>query len=1502
MRRWTALLLTGCLTLTLLSPTTYAAQSGQEEDMQQHAGQSAQQHAEQSTQQHAEQSAQQAQHEQAARFNDMSGHWAQSAVQHMTALKLLNGYQDGNFRPERSISRAEFVAVLDRMFGFTGQGSDQFVDLAAADWYYEAMLRANGSGIIQGVDSTHLAPAASLTREDAVVMLDRAFQLSAGTEAAEQLHQFSDYDDLSSYSRKAFTYFINEKIVNGYNGKLQPKAPITRAETAKLLSSMAAHIVGSSSTYADQSITGNLIVRSADASLQNVNIRGNLLLAEGIGDGEVTLEGVTVTGSVIIKGGSSIKIKNSELNRMIIDKAGNPLHVRFTDSSEATSVSVQQQAQIDISRNSSLGSLTINKQAHQTVVNSEGAINEMSVDANDVIVNGKKQAAGDRISMQPKPVDSDAGTGTPQQPTNPNPTNPTNPTNPVGEKPVASTTIPDHQWELVWQDEFNGSTVDSSKWTVMDTGLVYNNELQYYSPNNVSIVKDNERSVLQIEAKKGGYEGKAYSSGKLITMGKGDWTYGKVVVRAKLPIQQGMWPAIWMMPTDEAHYGGWPASGEIDIMELIGGEQNQNQSRIYSTLHFDSKDADGVHGHDQGSTVLPEGQTFADDYYDFQVEWLPGVIRFYMDGKLHHEVSDWQTKAAGQPEYYTYPAPFDRPFYLILNLAVGGDWPGSPNSDFESETMKVDFVRVYSYKDLEQWPDVTGNPPIPAKKREPQADGNQLYNDKFAEATAADGVPSSWEFIENAGGAGTVEVVDDEQKGKAAQISIEHAGTESYSIQLTQMPIFVEKNKKYKVTFDAKAAAARTMMSKVTQFQKNWTNYSGEKVFELTTDWKTYEYEFDMRASSDNNARFEFNMGLHDATVSLANVKLVELGDAGPLPEQPSERVPLLDGNLIYNGTFDQGKARLAFWTSRIAADAGAQAEVSVNNFLKFPIMERQLVVDVTASNGDPKDVIVGQPNLQLEANTTYGLSFEAKADAPRSLDIDLVGESSNPIQILQGKTVQLDTELQSYTAELVIGEGAAISAYELQLLFGGAEGTAYVDNVRLVKRGAPVSVSGYAHVPATQAWAMQGLQLENSSEGGKHVAYMDEGDLLQYKLEAKQTGDYIVSTRLASEDAGSHVKFSVKNDRGETIAHSTLKLGSTGGWQTYQTVYFPAVQLEAGRSYYIDFAGANYNTLWLDISQNKVQNGKLAANLDKWELIPHDLQTSRSEDGELAIELPGTSTQWWDALLQQSNIVLEQGKHYRLEFDAAASSNKKLQVVLSQSSGEFAKYLEKEAELTEGKQHFTYELAMKDQTDAAAVLAFGLGHAAEQDGIHTVSISNVMLFEVNPKADQGGQPINVNLISNGDFAKGTEGWQAYAAGDQSQIAINAINRQLQAAIGSAGDNPWDRQVIHEGFAIQQGSRYTLSFKAKADKDRALGIGVGWVDVDNNYQWHGYFGQQVELTSEEQLFTFTFDAAADSYPNARISFDMGNLSGEHDGQNTITFSDVSLVNIGAARQ
>ncbi|MFC9708939.1 carbohydrate binding domain-containing protein [Paenibacillus sp. NPDC056933] len=1433
-------------------------------------------------------------------YKDLTGHWSQSAVMRMQELALLQGYTDGTFKPNQVISRAEFVSILDRVFGFAGGPSKSFADMATEAWFYDALTRANASGIIQGTDPDHLSPDEPITRQDAAVMVDRAFQLSTDTEKESELLKFHDADNVSSYAKKALTYLASEHIMKGYQGKLNPKSPITRAETAGLLSAMIANVEASPGTY-ESRVDGNLIVRASNITLKNTVVNGNLLLAGGIGDGSVVLQGVTVTGSVIVKGGGShsIDITNSKLNRIVIDKRGEPVRVAISEKSNIQAMIVMQKAIVELSENSLIDSLTVLQKAHQTRIDTKGKIKNLSVDASDVVINGEKVKSGLRTSMTGE--EEQATTSQPGSSTNagnapiqsaPGGQTPTTPSNPSGEKPIPATTIPHDQWDLVWNDEFNGSAIDSSKWTVQDTGLVYNNELQYYSPDNTRIVKDQNRSVLQIEAKRDQKNGKDYTSGKLISMGKGDWTYGKVVVRAKIPVEKGMWPAIWMMPTDEAHYGGWPASGEIDIMELIGGKESSN--KVYSTLHYDAVKPDGSHGHNQGSLTLPEGQSFADDYHDFQVEWLPGMIRFYVDGKLHHEVTNWQTKAAGQPEYYTFPAPFDRPFYLILNLAVGGDWPGAPESVFTSEAMNVDFVRVYSYKNLNQWPDVTTNPIEPESQREPQADGNQIYNDQFTEGSASNGVPLQWQFITNAGGAGEVTVVEDEQKGEAAKVSIAQAGTENYSVQLTQMPIYVKKNKKYKIQFDAKASADRTIRSKVTQFEKSWTNYSGEHSFDLTTDWKSYEYTFNMRDGSDNNARFEFNLGMNDKTVLIANARLIEIGEADPLI---AERKALPDGNFIFNGTFDQGKERLGFWSSSIQESAAAK--ISVNNFSKFPIMERQLVVDVTQTNGDPEQVVVAQPDMKLEANTTYGFSFDAKADTPRSMNMDLISADGHSVQVHQGQNLQLGQEMKTYTGEIMIGEGVSAVNAELRLLFGSSKGTAYVDNVRLTKRGKPVSVNGYAHVPATEAWNMQGLQLENSDEGGKHVSYMDKGDLLQYKIDVANDGVYALSARMGSGKSDSSVRFSIKDEQGIIVAQSDLNLGDTGGWQSYKTVYFPAVSLAAGKQYYIDFEGENYNTRWADISQNKVQNGELAADGNHWDLIPNVLTATYAENAGMTIELPDTNTNWWDALLQQSQIGLEAGKTYRLTFEASASSPKKMQAVVSQSSGEFKKYMDQEVELTDSKQQYAYTFTMGDTADAAAVLAFGLGSPAA--GPHNISIQNVLLFEVNQNAEQGGQPVHVNLIPNGDFAKGSESWFKHADGNAEDLVINVANQQLKAQIGQAGNNPWDRQVINEGFGMQQGYKYKLTFNAKADKPRKMGIGIGWVDVPAGYAWHGFFGERVDLSTEEQEYTYTFEATEPSYTNSRIVFDMGNIAGALDGNTTITLSNVSLINMGLAK-
>lgn len=166
------------------------------------------------------------------------------------------------------------------------------------------------------------------------------------------------------------------------------------------------------------------------------------------------------------------------------------------------------------------------------------------------------------------------------------------------------------------------------------------------------------------------------------TANRGDWTYGRVEVRAKLPRGQGIWPASWMLPTDWV-YGGWAASGEIDIMELVGHEPD----RVHGTLHHGGEWPDNVF---TGDSYNIDGADFSEDFHVFELEWEHGEIRWYVDGEWYQTQRSWSSDSG------VYPAPFDRRFHLLLNVAVGGNWPGSPDgSTVVPQTMEIDWVRVY---------------------------------------------------------------------------------------------------------------------------------------------------------------------------------------------------------------------------------------------------------------------------------------------------------------------------------------------------------------------------------------------------------------------------------------------------------------------------------------------------------------------------------------------------------------------------------------------------------------------------------------------------------------------------------------------------------------------------------------------------------------------------------------------------------------------------------------
>jgi beta-glucanase (GH16 family) len=248
--------------------------------------------------------------------------------------------------------------------------------------------------------------------------------------------------------------------------------------------------------------------------------------------------------------------------------------------------------------------------------------------------------------------------------------------------------VPDG-WELVWNDEFDGDTIDFDKWEhEVNARGGGNNELQYYTDRSQnSRVKYGLLTIQALKETFTGPEGtREYTSARLRTKNRGDWKYGRFEIKAKLPYGQGLWPAIWMLPTDWV-YGGWAASGEIDIMELVG----HDPATVYGTLHYGGAYPDNVY---TGASYKLGFGNFALDFHVFALEWDATEIRWYVDDSLYQVQREWYSHGND------YPAPFNQRFHLLLNVAVGGNWPGNPdNTTSFPQKLEVDYIRVYQKTD-----------------------------------------------------------------------------------------------------------------------------------------------------------------------------------------------------------------------------------------------------------------------------------------------------------------------------------------------------------------------------------------------------------------------------------------------------------------------------------------------------------------------------------------------------------------------------------------------------------------------------------------------------------------------------------------------------------------------------------------------------------------------------------------------------------------------------------
>ena len=607
-------------------------------------------------------------------------------------------------------------------------------------------------------------------------------------------------------------------------------------------------------------------------------------------------------------------------------------------------------------------------------------------------------------------------------------------------------------YSLVWEDNFDGPGLNRNDWNVElhEPGWV-NAELQEYVDSEENIFFENGNLVIR--PVKSTVNGKSYyTSGRISTQNKRDFTYGVFEARLKVPEGNGFLPAFWLMATDENVYGQWPRCGEIDIMEVHGSDTRTT----YGTIHYGNP-----HRQSQATRTLRNG-TFADSFHTFAVKWEPGEISWYVDGFLIHRENDWYSVTEGQGEI-TYPAPFDQPFYIILNLAVGGSWVGYPDrtTDFKNARYEIDYVRVWQ---KETYNENVTKPEKEVVLRDPDENGNFIVNGDFStEENLSDN--EGWIFLTTNGGDAKASV-----SGGKLDVTVKKSGNVDYSVQLVQPGVPIQKGGVYEVSFDAWSTGKRTMLVGVSAPDLNYIRYMPDRKTELTETRKTYRYEFTMDMETDANGRLEFNMGnvrsTDDIFISSVSIKLLEFQNT---QDKAEAKTVLADGNYIYNGKFQEGTGRLGFWET---VNDGA-AVLSVTDFADG----RRLSIDggnIRAAN----PLVLRQSGLALTEGA-YAFSADIEGHAGSTVLVK-AGDESFPVVLEEGR--------KTYSRKFSL---ASPGGRSVSLTFS-EPGNYLVDNIvltedSLIRNGSfNAGFAGfepYAYTPDDVSWVVDSLSENNAAD-----------------------------------------------------------------------------------------------------------------------------------------------------------------------------------------------------------------------------------------------------------------------------------------------------------------------------------------------------------------------------------------------------------------------------------
>lgn len=1361
-------------------------------------------------------------------FTDVGGtNWAAEAVQRWSGNGVINGYEDGSFRPGNPVSKAEFAAIINRIFGYKEMAASLPADVPAV-WYKNDIAKAVAAGYLSAGKDGLIHPAAKLIRGEAVVALQKIFRLETGSPSQAV---FSDLAGADSEVIAAAAALSAGGYIQGYpGGVFKPEGNITRAELAKMADKLVQELRSIGGEAKLGTVQGNVVLSREDITLKDTVIEGNLYLTEGIGEGDVTLEGVQVKGTTYVRGGGehSVSLKSSSLGAVQVVKPSGAVRIVASGTTTVGTVQLHSGAILEessltgegfgnvelslrdklvtlkgnfgvVSTSETAGGVTLNfsGKAGKLIWGTSGKLEllDKAQIAELLIKGGAKgltiQGSGSFGSVQNQGEGVTVG-GIALKPgsfTNLNPASPQATPAPVvgggGGTPAtaspAPTAVPtaeptptptpaEDPWTLVWNDEFNDGSIDPKKWTYdFGDGSVYNNpgwgnnELEWYT-NDPKNVKEQDGKLI-ITAHKEEMGGKQYTSTRIKTKGLYSKKYGKFEIRAKAPTGKGLWPAIWMLPEDYV-YGNWAASGELDIMEGWGSRPHE----VAGTIHHGSQWPDNVYTSKE--YTLPNGSTIA-DYHTYSIEWEPGEIRWYVDGILFSTKNDWYSFSNGMPANNAYPAPFNQKFHLLMNLAVGGNFDGNPTEDtvFPS-SMEIDYVRIYELTGREY------REPVPVQfEKEPYlegaklplADKNFIYNNGFTETAEGDagmGIPGTAHWVMyREQGADAALSVEKLEGNNFLKVDISKPGGNFYSIQ-PQAIVSLAKGRYYKLSFDAKTDTAREFTARLTGGAAlNYPAYSSAVMAALTSEVKHFEMMFQMKADSDNAARVEFNMGNNAAPVWLGNARLEEI-DHIPF-EHDSAKTPLGDGNHLYNGSFDLGEANgRSYW--HIEGTGGAE----VSPVVKEGIMK----LDIAGTAGADADVTLLQKGIFLVQGHDYKLTFDANSSTARTAVVELQGHDGS---VYASQPVQLAAGQQKLEVVFTDLDGATDRMGQFVLRLGGTAGTVVLDQLLLVR-------TSFYYDPEIDYYPLKNGDFSNGFNGWEQLNFERNGQ----------------STSTAGDGTA---KFHITNT----------------GDEAYSVMLFQNnLKVEAGSKYIIEFDASSSVARKIIVRAENKSPAPFSQNVDISSVPSHHrFEFTQMTKDTLSLKfllgkVEGASIlQAHDIVIDNVKFEMEDAPAKPQELTADSTNNRAMQPV----ELTFAAKPDWSDRISSVKVNGTVLTEDQYEVGAGTILINAAVFPVENSYKITVDADGY----VGATVEQFVLANDDNLVFNSSFGVGEVGWTRWS-GEGGVSSFQVVDGVAEVQIAAAGSQVWHTQLYQEKIKLEAGKTYELSFKAKSTVPRQI--------------------------------------------------------------------------------